>query len=102
MTVAVSPYVHMTEEHCARLKGGCVRDCLCMLSNEGGFIACPPSARRVLRKVFEPVVVRSISLVEKRESLSGDICADCGSPNMVRAGSCLLCRDCGSTNGGCS
>jgi hypothetical protein len=33
---------------------------------------------------------------------SGDICDRCGSPNVVRAGTCKLCRDCGSTDGGCS
>jgi hypothetical protein len=33
---------------------------------------------------------------------SGDLCDRCGSPNMTRAGSCLLCRDCGNMSGGCS
>ena len=35
------------------------------------------------------------------QGASGDICGDCGSANMTRAGSCLLCKDCGSTSGGC-
>lgn len=32
---------------------------------------------------------------------SGNICNKCGSINVVRAGTCLLCRDCGDTSGGC-
>jgi len=30
---------------------------------------------------------------------SGDICAACGSGDVVRAGTCLTCRGCGSTTG---
>lgn len=29
-------------------------------------------------------------------------CYFCGTPLFVRAGSCLLCTNCGNTNGGCS
>jgi ribonucleoside-diphosphate reductase alpha chain len=29
----------------------------------------------------------------------GVVCATCGSPDMMRAGSCLTCRACGSTSG---
>lgn len=29
----------------------------------------------------------------------GELCIDCGSPNLVTNGSCLKCLDCGSTNG---
>jgi hypothetical protein len=32
----------------------------------------------------------------------GEVCSRCGSPNMTRAGSCLVCRECGDTSGGCS
>lgn len=34
--------------------------------------------------------------------LAGEFCKDCGSPNMMRSGTCLTCRDCGSSNDGCS
>lgn len=34
--------------------------------------------------------------------LSGDICEFCGSPNLQWSGTCKLCRDCGSSAGGCS
>lgn len=32
---------------------------------------------------------------------SGNFCQKCMSGNMVRAGTCLLCLDCGDTSGGC-
>lgn len=37
-----------------------------------------------------------------RPILSGDICKDCGSAQMVRTGTCLTCQACGSSSGGCS
>lgn len=33
---------------------------------------------------------------------SGDFCASCGAPSMVRTGTCLTCQSCGSSSGGCS
>lgn len=33
---------------------------------------------------------------------TGDVCRDCGSPEMVRTGTCLTCQACGSTSGGCA
>jgi len=30
---------------------------------------------------------------------TGQICSSCGSPDMVRSGSCLTCRTCGATSG---
>jgi hypothetical protein len=35
----------------------------------------------------------------KASGCSGDVCDKCGSFNMVRAGACLCCLDCGSTTG---
>lgn len=32
---------------------------------------------------------------------TGSVCMKCGGSNMVRAGTCMLCRDCGDTSGGC-
>lgn len=32
---------------------------------------------------------------------TGNVCMRCGSSNQVRAGTCLLCLDCGDTSGGC-
>jgi ribonucleoside-diphosphate reductase alpha chain len=32
-------------------------------------------------------------------STDGTVCATCGSPDMMRAGSCYTCRSCGSTSG---
>lgn len=31
--------------------------------------------------------------------LSGEFCRDCGSPNMLRTGTCMTCQDCGSSLG---
>lgn len=35
----------------------------------------------------------------KQSSPTGEICQTCGGVNMIRAGSCLTCQDCGSTTG---
>lgn len=43
-----------------------------------------------------------LPLPKRPSDYTGDICSECGSPNMRRSGSCLLCNDCGSTSGGCS
>lgn len=80
----------LSPERCERLRGGSVRDCECKLPDEGGWLLCPPEARGIL----EPP--------PKAEQPSGDFCDVCGSTNMTRAGTCLVCRDCGSTSGGCS
>ena len=76
---------------CQRSVGGSVRDCQCFLPNEQGFLECPPETRRPLAKRQAAPPART-----------GDICATCGGANLVRAGTCLLCRDCGDTSGGCS
>jgi hypothetical protein len=64
------------------------------LTSWGAIVLCDRAATGHFRAAFSemaPVVVPS-----------GDVCSRCGSPNMTRAGSCLLCRDCGDTSGGCS
>jgi ribonucleoside-diphosphate reductase alpha chain len=33
------------------------------------------------------------------QGFTGDLCSDCGSPNMVRNGTCLQCEACGTTSG---
>jgi hypothetical protein len=83
-------------ENCNRLHGGSVRDCVCRLPHDG-WLECPPSASLNSRRPdlgFAPQ--------HPPRRLTGDICADCGSPNMVRTGTCMTCQDCGSTSGGCS
>lgn len=32
---------------------------------------------------------------------TGDVCVTCGGARMVRTGTCLQCKDCGDTSGGC-
>ena len=73
---------------CNRLHGGSVRDCGCRLPDEGGWLECPPEAR--------------LAAVPPAVKPSGEFCHDCGGTRTVRAGTCLLCLDCGSTSGGCS
>jgi hypothetical protein len=70
---------------CRRLYGGSARDCECRLP-AGGWAECPPPARRVIPRVAPP-------------SLSGDLCDQCGSAQMIRAGTCLLCLNCGTSEG---
>lgn len=52
------------------------------------FVTTPGLPNLVARRPMEAVI-------------TGDCCQVCGSTNLTRAGVCLLCRDCGSTSGGC-
>jgi hypothetical protein len=84
---------------CERLHGGSIRDCGCRLhphdrENGGGWLNCPPEARRVLPKYSRQA--------ERVGRLTGDICHSCGGASMVRTGTCLTCQDCGDSSGGCS
>lgn len=84
---------------CKRLHGGSVGLCGCRLplgaDGKGGWLECPPQARRVLPK-------QAAVKVAVERQVTGDICHSCGGPNMMRAGTCLVCRDCGDSSGGCS
>lgn len=77
---------------CNRLYGGSVKNCDCRLPGDG-WAECPPEAQGILVSVPRAVML---------PSLSGDICATCGSPDMIRTGTCLTCQNCGDTSGGCS
>jgi hypothetical protein len=90
---------------CQRQIGGSVKDCECMLPNQGGWLECPPEARGILVAygVGTPATAGDeFRSVLQHEVYSGDICQECGSPDMVRTGTCLTCQRCGSSNGGCS
>jgi hypothetical protein len=64
--------------------------CPCFLTG-GGWLDCPKAM--LVEKAYATVA---------KAALTGDICSTCGGTNMRRAGTCLLCSDCGSTSGGCS
>jgi hypothetical protein len=114
MTAPVRP------ELCNRLRGRSVRRCVCRLPHELGWLDCPPDAQGLLEPVepgppdlpsraetivapyIMPGKTAAFSLPSARVRLSGDICDYCGSPNLQWAGTCKLCRDCGSSAGGCS
>jgi len=81
----------VSELDCARLIGKSVLDCICFLENDGGFLQCPPIARKALPK-----------MQDIRKAITGDVCRSCGGVQLVRAGTCLLCLNCGDTSGGCS
>lgn len=103
---------------CNLLNGGSVRDCECRLPDKGGWLECPaysPSAaelnliRRVALGQFAdweitPKGARMLadSGSKAAAGFTGDICQTCGSPRMIRTGTCLTCQDCGDTSGGCS
>jgi hypothetical protein len=120
-------------ELCNRLRGGSVRDCVCRLPAELGWLDCPPDAQGLLEPIEPPrppktMAEAAIDMVEDNAAvigglypafprasfwdkpapalvaprLSGDICDSCGSPNLQWAGTCKVCRDCGSSAGGCS
>lgn len=38
-------------------------------------------------------------IVQTIAGFTGDICPNCGSPNMVQNGTCKLCQNCGQTTG---
>lgn len=85
--------------HCKRALGGDIRECLCKLPQEAGWAECPQAARGLIGRKSEP---RPEYLAAPRSVLAGDICQDCGSPQMIRTGTCMTCLACGSSNGGCS
>jgi hypothetical protein len=88
---------------CERLRGGSVKVCECRLPNLGGWLECPPEARGELEPAPVPRLARMVleHAVEQVRT-TGDICADCGSVEMMRTGTCLTCMNCGSSSGGCS
>ncbi len=72
-------------------------------SSRGRDAAIVALTRNVAATVPELKVTTVLSISAKpARNLSGDICHDCGSPNMIRTGTCLTCGDCGSSSGGCS
>lgn len=87
---------------CQRLLGGSAANCQCRLAS-GGWAECPPEARGVI--VIERVVVQAQPQPDATPSQpkpAGEFCRTCGGVNMVRAGTCMVCRDCGDSSGGCS
>jgi len=100
---------------CLRWYGGYAADCECRLP-DGNWLPCPDHARRPLPKLTlaqlqecERMATEQASKVvplkapaPQSASYSGDMCQTCGSPNMVRTGTCLTCQSCGDTSGGCS
>lgn len=83
-------------QHCMRVFGGSCRDCACMLPLEGGWTECPQEARGIIPPRMSK---------HRREYLgvyAGEFCHSCGSPNMIRTGTCMTCGDCGDSSGGCS
>lgn len=95
------PLPVVSPEHCARLCGGSVRDCVCMLPNGAGWAECPEEARGILVPADPPACV-TVWYPEQKPAYSGDVCHTCGGPNMIRTGTCLTCSDCGDSSGGCS
>jgi hypothetical protein len=101
--------------YCERLYGGSAKACACRLpigaAGKGGWLECPAEARGILVPApiespiayTPPVELKTPpSRPKDRASYSGDVCHTCGSPNMVRTGTCLTCQDCGESSGGCS
>ena len=83
-------------------------DCVCRVPGLGGWLECPPEAKGQL---FEHtmafnhgmiVVGLRLEIDAKSRDYTGDLCSECGNSRMIRSGTCQLCLDCGSTNGGCS
>lgn len=64
----------------------------------GCHLVCAASGTGLFRALWE-----EMNLVEMGRALlsgvTGDVCARCGGSNVVRAGSCACCQDCGETTG---
>jgi hypothetical protein len=97
----------MTAERCARLQGHSVVVCGCRTPE--GFLPCPEAALGVLTPVYPPEAYRraaepprpALKLVHTvANGYTGNICDQCGSARMRRAGTCEVCDDCGYA-GGC-
>lgn len=62
-----------------------------------------PVSTRLAREIHEkgapePMNARMRALAS---GLTGDACPSCGMFTMARAGACLVCTSCGTTDGGC-
>lgn len=57
--------------------------------------------RTMAKDIFEGAVEGNLKTreVEARGPLTGDTCASCGGSKMQRAGTCLVCQDCGEPTG---
>ncbi len=93
------------DEVCHRAVGRHIHDCrLCRVrpwdrENGGGWLPCPPSPAK--RKGFLPPANLDLPMPSGAVTpqFSGDICHECGSPAMVRTGTCMTCQECGETSG---
>jgi hypothetical protein len=45
---------------------------------------------------------KAIAVLDPTLKVTGEICPNCGSGNVMRRGSCPTCNDCGTSVGGCS
>lgn len=94
--------VNIEARFCERLYGGSVRDCACRLPDGGGWLECPPEARGILALALAAPLPSVPPRQGRFPSMAGEFCHSCGSPNMIRTGTCLTCGDCGDSSGGCS
>ena len=110
----------ITEDECHLNNNRRILDgngCRCYLPNGLGFLPCPDAALRAL-PLHVHEALRALPRGEEhggflpspsdfaaqkpRRSYTGDVCRQCGSPNMVRTGTCMTCQECASSDGGCS
>lgn len=114
---------HVPIQLCNRSHGLSIKNCVCRLDGERGWLECPPDARGLLEPVEPPPQPRPLQdapayagdLLEAPQTLdrqvmraqaramgySGDFCDFCGSTKMLRTGTCLTCEDCSQSSGGC-
>ena len=112
------PMVVASLDHCARWRGGDMRECVCRLTYLGGWAECPDQARGILAhrrgalaalggvvslgggNAAPSLATGSPGSGSPGSGFTGDACDMCGNFRLVRTGTCTTCLDCGST-GGC-
>jgi ribonucleoside-diphosphate reductase alpha chain len=93
--VRVLGYYYLNDEDLVQVKGGPTRR-----SQPAASASSAASERPVEDRAFgADDLVEAVVKAAGGERLYGESCSTCGGSNLIRAGSCKVCGDCGSTTG---
>jgi hypothetical protein len=65
----------------------------------GAHVRCVAAGSGRYRALFAELVPAAPEPPRPRPSPTGEVCDRCGGANMIRAGACMVCADCGTSSG---